>query len=296
MDLTELIGDLPPGVRLDRGATRGAVIHVDRPEGSAEVSLHGGHVLAWQPRDALPVLWLSPTSRFGPGAAIRGGIPLCFPWFGPRAGAPQHGFARTSPWTLLDVTADGPQVVVRLGLRDDPTTRALWPHPFTAVLEVAVGARLTVSLQVTNDGPGEVELTAALHTYLQVADLRTVELTGLEHAGYLDKLTGPSFVEGSPDPLRPAGPTDRVYRSSGPVVLHDPAGHRRIRVDKSGSASTVVWTPWADGARAMADVPDDAWTTMVCIEAAAVEPPVRLAPGASGTLSTTLTVEPDEAP
>ena len=166
---------LPDSVRLAPGAGGLPMLRVDGPTGWAEVYLHGAHVTAWAPRGQESVLWLSGLSRFDESTAIRGGIPVCFPWFGPLAGrpdAPRHGFARTAAWTVDGADDDGQDVTVRLALADSDATRgSAWPHPFAALCTVVVGARLTVALEVTSTGDAPVTYEEALHTYLAVADV-----------------------------------------------------------------------------------------------------------------------------
>lgn len=283
---------LPPSVRLD-GTGALPMLRVDGADGWAVVSLHGAHVTQWGPHGEPSALWLSPLSRFDERSAIRGGIPVCFPWFGPSAGhpeAPRHGFARTSLWTLDGAEDDGHDVTVRLSLHDDDRTRAsAWPHPFSAVLTVVVGARLTVSLEVTSTGDRPVAYEEALHTYLAVTDVTRTEVTGLEEIPYVDKTADGAQRPGEPRALRLTGETDRIYPGAlAPVTVLD-AGGRWTQVTKQGSASTVVWNPWRDGARATSDMDDDGWRTMVCVEAANVGPAaVHLAPGESHTLRTTI--------
>ena len=284
---------LPTSVRLD---TTGPLpmLHVDGPDGWATISLHGAHVTAWGPRGEPSALWLSSISRFDTASAIRGGIPVCFPWFGPLDGrpeAPRHGFARTAAWALAGADDDGHDVTVRLTLSDSEATRSsAWPHRFSAVCTVVVGARLTVMLEVTNPGDEAISYEEALHTYLAVADVTEAEVIGLEDVPYTDKAAGGASRPGEPGPLRVTGETDRIYTGAlRPVTVLDRAGDRWIQVGKQGSASTVVWNPWREGARATADIDDDGWTTMLCVEAADVGPAaVHLAPGERHTLTTTI--------
>jgi glucose-6-phosphate 1-epimerase len=295
---------LPPSVRLapgDGGLTR---VLVQAPAGSAEITLHGAHVVRWRPTGHDDVLFLSEHSRFTPTAAIRGGVPVCFPWFGPKADAPQapaHGFARVSPWTLEAAEETGDDVVVVLSLTDSDATRAsAWPHPFRATLRVTVGARLGLALEVHNTGSAPVTFEEALHTYLAVADARQARVTGLEGAAYLDKLGGPEPVPASGEPVRFTGETDRIYLTpghaggaggTGSTTVVDPAGGRQVTVAAEDSATTVVWNPWVDKAAALADLGDDEWTRLVCVETCNVGPAaVTLAPGAAHRMTATIGV------
>jgi glucose-6-phosphate 1-epimerase len=293
---------LPDTVRQGLGAGGLPVLRVDGPEGWAEIHLHGAHVTAWAPRGEESVLWLSAASGFRDDVAIRGGVPICFPWFGPLAGradAPRHGFARVSEWELDAAHDDGRDVTVRLRLVDSYATRAsAWPHRFEAVCTVVVGSRLSIALEVTNRDDVPVTFEEALHTYLRVADVTAVEITGLEGTAFLDKLGGPEPVAGEPGPVRVACEVDRVYLGTrAGVTVRDPGAGRSVRVGKDGSDTTVVWNPWTEGARSTADIEDDAWSTMVCVEASNVgRSTVRLEPGQSRTMSTTLALEPLPVP
>lgn len=289
---------LPGSVRLVAGAGDLPMLRVDGPEGWAEIYLHGAHVTAWGPTGSESVLWLSRSSRFDARTAIRGGIPVCFPWFGPldgRPDAPRHGFARTASWTVDGAHDDGHDVTVRLRLQDSADTRgSAWPHRFTAVCSVVVGARLSVSLEVTSTGDEDVTFEEALHTYLAVADVTAAEVTGLEGVGFVDKTAHGATVAGDRAPLRVTGEVDRIYAGAPETVtVRDLAGGRDLRVGKTGSGSTVVWNPWREGARATADLDDDGWTTMLCVEAGNVGPAaVRLGPGERHTMATTIEVVP----
>ncbi|MHB1491458.1 MAG: D-hexose-6-phosphate mutarotase [Cellulomonas sp.] len=285
---------VPDSVRLAPGAGGLPMLRVDGSAGWAEIYLHGAHVTAWAPRGQESVLWLSGLSRFDESTAIRGGIPVCFPWFGPLAGrpdAPRHGFARTAGWTFDGADDDGQDVTVRLTLSDSDATRgSAWPHPFSAVCTVVVGARLTVALEVTSTGDTPVTYEEALHTYLAVADVTAAEVTGLEGIAYLDKTAGGARVAGEDGPLRVTGEVDRIYVGAPPTVtLRDRAGARAVHVAASGSGSTVVWNPGREGARATSDLDDDGWSTMLCVEASNVGPAaVHLEPGESHTLVTSI--------
>jgi glucose-6-phosphate 1-epimerase len=289
---------LPGSVVLEPG--RGGLdrLVVTAPAGRAEIYLHGAQVTSWRPAGGDDVLFLSGSSRFTAGKAIRGGVPICFPWFGPHAtdaSAPSHGFARVLPWRLLGAREAGDDVVVELGLEDSPETRAsAWPHPFRATYRVTVGATLRLELEVTSTGTEPVTLEEALHTYLAVADVRRVVVTGLEGTDYRDKVAGGALVPGAAEPVRLTGETDRVYLGTrATTVVEDPAGARSVVVAKDGSVTTVVWNPWAEQAAAVADLGDDEWTGMVCVETANVgDGAVTLAPGETRTMTATLQVRP----
>jgi len=265
----------------------------------AEIYLHGGHVTRWQPHGAAPVLFLSRRAVYAPGAAIRGGVPLVFPWFGPhprQPRAPMHGFARSRTWRLLS-RGPGPDdgVVVELGLEDDDATRALWPFAFSLRYRVTVGSALTLALEVANTSPAPFVFETALHTYLAVGDVAAVSISGLEETSYIDKADAMTRKRHGPDPLRLTGETDRVFLGTrARCVVSDPALGRRLVVDKTGSSTTVVWNPWADRAAAIADLEPEGWRRMVCVETAnAADDALTLAPGDRHVTSATLRVEPE---
>jgi len=260
---------------------------VTAPGGTGEVYLHGGHVTAWQPIGSEPVLWMSRHAVFADGKAIRGGAPVCFPWFGPKPDdpdAPAHGLVRTRPWQPANSSADDKNVT--LALR---TAIEGWDVTLTAMF----GPSLSLTLAFTNTADTPATAEAALHTYLAVGDARQVHITGLENADYLDKTDGGKQKNQGREPIRFTAETDRVYlNTDAPCDLHDPVLRRRITVGKTGSRSTVVWNPWIDKSARMADFGDAEWVHMCCIETAAVgEHAITLAPGATHELTATLNVE-----
>ena len=271
---------------------------VTGPRAEAEIYLQGAHVTRWRPRLApAPVLFVSSRAVYAPGKAIRGGVPLIFPWFGPHAtdrSKPMHGFARSRPWRLIaaDSAPDG-SAAIELGLDDDEATRALWPHGFRARYRVRVGDTLTMALDVVNTGGGAFTFEAALHTYLAVDDVRTVSVRGLEQTPFIDKVDAMTRKRHGSEPLRLTGETDRVFLGTGArCVVEDPGHRRRLTVDKTGSASTVVWNPWAAKCAEMADMGPDDWRSMICVETAnAADDAVTVAPGGTHVMTATIGAE-----
>jgi glucose-6-phosphate 1-epimerase len=246
--------------------------------GAAQIYLHGAHLAAWQPSQARgPVLWMSAHSFFRPDKPIRGGVPICFPWFGP------HREDRTVP-----------AVNLTLQLEDDNAS-SVWPHYFHADLRLSIGRSLTLALFVDNPDSIAFSFEEALHTYFSVSNIEEVSVSGLENTEYLDKVAGSRQRQG-PNPIRFSGETDRVYLDTqAPCTIHDPGMNRRITITKHGSASTVVWNPWVQKARAMADFGDDEWPGMLCIETANVgDAAVTLRPGDSHTMTAEISVEAAE--
>lgn len=270
-------------------------VRITSAAASAEVYLHGGHVTAWRPAGAEDVIFVSAASRWEAGKPIRGGIPICFPWFGAKgddAKAPQHGFARTSEWELVAIAQDGESVVVTLALESTDATRALWPYEFRAEYRVAVGAELRLELAVTNCGGVPFRFEEALHAYFHVGDVAQMRVAGLDGVAYLDKRDGGREKLQVGDVAMTAI-TDNVYlATASALTIEDPVLKRRIAVEKRNSLTTVVWNPWSDGAKALADMGDDEWREFVCVEACNTGAAgVELAPGQEHTMSAVIRIE-----
>lgn len=250
------------------------------PEGDrAVIALHGAQVLSWKPAGGPERLYLSPEALFDGEAAIRGGVPVCWPQFNQRGPLPKHGFVRNLPWE--PVSAAGDERTIVLALRDSDATRAMWPHAFNARLEVGLtpGA-LTIGLVVENTGREAFEFTMALHTYLQVDDIETLRLHGLGGLPYWDAVTDtrpPPLPAGEALAIR--GETDRVYEAApAPLTLIDRLGRIEIAQDPT-YAQTTVWNPGAELCANLAQMPADGWRHMLCVEAAIVDTPVRVEAG-----------------
>ena len=288
---------LPDGARLEPGPGGLERLALSAPEGEAIVTLQGGHVTHFQPRGERPVLWVSAESRFEAGKPIRGGVPICFPWFGPKAGAPEaplHGFARILSWTIRAVTpeADGSLRAV-LELSAEAAARGGFPRELSLSLAVTVGRSLRMELTARNVDSAAVAFEEALHSYFAVSDVRQARIRGLEGVPYVDKTAGMARQPGASGPITIAAETDRVYLgATGTVTIEDPGWRRRIVVAKSGSSTTVVWNPWVAKAKAMPDFGDEEWSGMVCVETAnAMDDAVTLAPGGSHVMTATLEVQ-----
>ncbi|MBI5259601.1 MAG: D-hexose-6-phosphate mutarotase [Burkholderiales bacterium] len=249
------------------------------PDGAeATVLLQGGQVVSWIPAGDTERLYLSPTAVAGEGRAVRGGIPVVFPQFAQRGPLPQHGLVRTRCWQWAEGIERGGHVIGVLKLVDDDATRAIWPHRFEAELSLSLsGLRLDVELAITNTGETSFDFMAALHTYLRCDDLRRARLSGLYGARYLDTVTGTEHRQ-EIDPQTFVGEVDRIYFDvHEPVALSTALG--RMTIEAEGFEDLVVWNPGPQRAAALADLPDDDWLQMLCIEAACIGRPVRLAPG-----------------
>jgi glucose-6-phosphate 1-epimerase len=289
---------LPDGARLERGPGGLERLVLSGHEAEAIVYLQGAHVAHFQPKGTRPVLWMSSQSRFELGRAIRGGVPICFPWFGPKPGspdAPLHGFARILPFSLRAVTpqADGGLRAI-LDLPASAAAQGGFPHELSLSLAVTVGRSLRMELTVGNADAAARTFEAALHSYFAVSDVRQVRVHGLEGTAFVDKTAGMARKPGEDGPIAIAAETDRVYLGTGAAVtIEDPGWKRRVVVHKSGSATTVVWNPWVAKAKAMPDFGDDEWSGMLCVETAnAMDDAVTLAPGATHVMTATLSVLP----
>jgi glucose-6-phosphate 1-epimerase len=245
-------------------------IEVANAQATAQIYLYGAHVAHFQPHGQQPVLWMSTQSLFVPGKPIRGGVPICWPWFGPHtsdSNLPIHGFVRTRLWTLEETAtlSDGRTRVV-LALRSDDETRRFWPHEFALRYTVTVGRTLELDLRSDNPGTLPFICAEALHTYLTVGDVRQIRVGGLGGATYVDKVRkGERFTEAGDVTI--TGETDRVYLGTAAAcTIDDPLLTRRLVIAKEGSQATVVWNPWIAKAKAMADFGDDEWPGMVCVE------------------------------
>jgi glucose-6-phosphate 1-epimerase len=271
---------------------------VKTPAAEAEIYLHGAHVTGWKPRGQRPVLFVSSKSSFSVGKAIRGGIPIIFPWFGPRTdgkSGPDHGFARTMEWALerTHLRDDG-DVEITLGLAPNDSTRAFGYADFALRYRITVGSTLRLELVVHNCGNVPLVYEEALHTYFAVGDIRQVSISGLERTLFIDKTDGFKRKELGDETMQIARETDQVHLNThANCVVHDRTWDRRIVVEKTGSDSTVIWNPWTEKANAMSDMGPGEWQNMICVESAnAADNAVHLAAGASHKLSTLIRLDP----
>ena len=272
-------------------------IDVANAYATAQLYLQGGHVARFQPAGHQAVLWMSGQSLFAHGKPIRGGVPICWPWFGPHASdrsLPAHGFARTRLWTLEETAAlsDGRTRVV-LVLRSDAETLAIWPHAFVLRYTITVGTTLELDLRCDNPGDAPFTCAEALHTYLTVGDVRQIRVGGLTGTTYVDKVRqAERFTEAGDVTI--AGETDRVYLGTATTcTVTDPLLGRRLVIAKEGSQATVVWNPWIAKAKAMADFGDEEWPAMVCVETAnALDHALVIPPGGSHHLVARISAEP----
>lgn len=262
---------------------------------SAEIYLYGAQVTSWQPAGAEEVIFLSKHSHWETGRAIRGGIPVCFPWFRAKADDPQapaHGFARIREWQLDSISAkeDG-AVIVICSTESDAFTRRWLPHEFRLEYRIIVGTTLHLELNARNIGATPLRFEEALHTYFRVGHVQSVRVLGLDGVSYLDNTDGNREKIQTGD-LVISATTDNAYLNthSSPELI-DPALRRTIRTDKENSATTVIWNPWQQGAATLSDLGGDEWQRMVCVEASNIlGSTISLAPGEEHTMRATLSI------
>ena len=286
--------NLPDGVTLTQGRGGLDVLQVRTPAAECDVHLHGGHVTHFKPAGEEPVLFLSERAVFDGKKAIRGGIPICFPWFADRAGHPDdpaHGFARTAKWTLDAARAEGDVMLVSLMLRhdDDPAFGRLWPHPFEAHVQIRVGRTLDVRFSTRNVGDAPMTYEVALHTYLAVADVRRVALKGFDGATYHSKVEGVTKRQDGEPAID--GEIDRIYEGqAGTIEVRDPGMNRTIVVGTNES-NVVLWNPHVEKAARMSDFGDDEWPRMLCVESGRIgDHAVTAGPGEWRVTGTSLEV------
>jgi len=275
--------EIPDTAKLEEGNGRLPKVRITAPESAGEMYLHGAHVTSWKPAGAAEVLFVSAQSKWENGHAIRGGIPVCFPWFGGKAddpNAPAHGFVRTKAWRLESIAQVGGAVTVSMFTESNEDTKRCWPVEFRLVHRVTFGFELNLELVVTNTGKTPLRFEEALHAYHRVGNIENTRLLGLDAVHYFDK-TDSHRKKIQHGEIAITSETDRVYlNTADEITLEDPVLHRRTRFTKENSLTTVVWNPWVEKARSLSDFADDEWRQMICIETSNVSDfAVELAPG-----------------
>ena len=278
------------------GAGDMPTIRLSNEYGEAEIMLHGAHVISYTPAGAVPVLWMSQKSMFEVNEPIRGGIPVCWPWFGPDPAGKfgGHGFARVSEWRVIEaIQSPAGKSSVTLELTEKDVDEKFAPQPFKLQLTVTLGTALMAALKIFNTSDKVLNYSGALHSYFNVADSSVIQVEGLNDCAYADKVLNVEAVQSGNVVIDRE--IDRVYcGTSGIVRIIDPVLKRTIRIAKSGSTSTVVWNPWVEKSQRMADFGDEEYHTMVCVEAAnaaAAGDDRSLIPGAMAELRQIISVE-----
>lgn len=274
-------------------------IKIDNEKASAVVSIYAGQILSFQPaNDSHNLMFLSEAAYYQAGKAIKGGVPICWPWFGPDPegrGRPTHGFARNRFWSVAGtgITADG-DTTVTLGLTDTPETRAIWPHSFKLSLKITIGESLNLELITHNTDTQPFFITQALHAYFKVGHITQVSVLGLGGLEYVDKAdhaalklqTGAVTIDAE---------VDRIYRKApNELVIDDITLDHRIRITSTGSNTAVVWNPWAEISAEMGDLKDDDYEHFLCVETANADVDgVQVAPDSEFRLAANYSIEHD---
>ena len=265
---------------------------------SAHIALYGAQILSYKPLEQPDVLWVSDHSHFKVGKAIRGGIPVCFPWFGPHQTdktKPQHGFARTSNWQVQAVKqlTDG-ATDIQLILEQSVDTLKLWPFSFRAMINFIVSDTLQVTLRVTNTGTTSFQYSDALHTYFNISDIAAVKLDGFDNSPYYEAFGDQLFQQANTSLHSDIENNRRYIQHSGEAIITDPGYNRKIRIGKTGSKVTVVWNPGPITSKNFNDMRPDGYKNFICIEPAnayAGIDMVNLASGEDFSISTTIKID-----
>ncbi|QQL46210.1 D-hexose-6-phosphate mutarotase [Sulfuriroseicoccus oceanibius] len=283
-----------PHITIEELAPDYPVIHVSNPQATASIALHGAHLISYQPSGQDPVIFTSRDAVFREGKAIRGGVPICWPWFSAHRdagnGYPSHGLARTSFWQLEQIECGADTTTLVLSFTTDGSD-ASWPYACKATLTITVGSTLAISLRSDNLSDSAIEISEALHSYFQVGMADQTEVIGLQGCDYVFSLSD-TEVKSQDAPIVINEAIDRVYHSEATIEIADRSNQRTIIVEKHNSQTTVVWNPGAEAAAAMGDLANDEYHHFVCVEPANAWPNrMTLAPGTSHTSSMTVSVK-----
>jgi len=257
------------------------IIVIDTAFCQAAISLQGAQLLLWQPAtQKLPVLWLSELSAFKTGVPIRGGVPLCWPWFTDKGGQPHHGIARILPWQVEDIYSRPRSVQLTLSLSDTPESRARWDHHFYLALTFSFTDNLC---ELTLTQQGEFSVTPVLHSYFYTKDVNRLAIDGLGAEG-VDTLD--NMEKSWSAPFAFDGETAVIFTSpESKSVIYDAAGARHITITHFNHSDVVAWNPGPEQSRAIIDIADDSWHRFACVETARVSRPLTCSwqkPGAIG--------------
>lgn len=276
---------LPESIRLSESSPSYPIYEINHPTCVARVALHGAQVMSWRPADEDEVLYLSPEAVMKEGKAMRGGVPICWPWFNAHPTNPEmpsHGIARTRFWKLVSASENDQGVEMGFEMTD-----GIW----NAALTLKIGEALEVILETRNPNEIPIVVSGALHPYFAVSDIEQVRIVNLEGADYLDTVGEPIQRKQKGD-LTFKSEVDSIYDSSNSVLLVDDLSGRTLLIEKNGSPSTVIWNPWAEKSAALGDLPDDAYQKFCCIETAiANDKAVIVMPESCYVLSTRISIE-----
>ena len=286
-------------IRFKAGKGDVPVVEIQNQQANAVISLQGAHLLSWTPKGEEEVIWLSEDALFAPGKSVRGGIPVCWPWFGAHTGHPSypaHGFARTALWRVINaqqLPSGETKITFKLETRQmGENIQQMWPQSTTVEYMLTVGKTLALELTTFNNSDQSITIGQALHTYFNVGDVSNTTVHGLEGKDYLDKpddfkrktQVGPITIEEE---------VDRIYLQTADDIIIDNK-KRRIIIKKQGSQSTVVWNPWGNVAEKMGDLGKDGYLKMLCVESAnAAEDTLTITAGSSHKLQVNYELKSD---
>lgn len=274
-------------------------LEIDNKVSTGKIALQGGHIMAWQPKFLdQPVLWLSSKARYTEGRSIRGGVPICWPWFGNHptdSSLCPHGFARVIPWKVMEIdeTAAG-YTRITLAMQETEETKRQLSYPFELQMTITMGRRLKIDLSTTNKADHPFVIGEAFHTYLNISDLENIKITGMEDTVCADKLLGYQRNVEHNALTFDGTEFDRVFLNhNADCSVYDEGYNRIIHIAKSGSDTTVVWNPGAEKAASMSDMADnEEWRKMICVETTnALDNMVVINPQKTHTLSTEYLIE-----
>ena len=238
----------------------------------AAFALHGAHLVHFQIKGQPPLIYTSSDAIYSSDKAIRGGVPICWPWFGStvetkQKNLPSHGFARTSKWQLNTASENEQGVDIEFLFTSNSDTKSLWDNDFQVILSAQLTDQIKLTLTTKNTGDRAFNYRGALHSYLYIGDINQFSVNGLANT-YSDSLDH-GVIKNTPQPAYKAGPIDAIFAvNKGDIVLEDKANQRNITIHNQGNDSVVVWNPWKEGAKAFVDMPDDGYKKMFCIESA----------------------------
>lgn len=246
---------------------------------SLAFSTQGAHVFNWQPLSSThPVLFCSEKAIFEKGKSIRGGIPVCWPWFGPKEGLMQHGFARTSEWSVLEDAEQNGIKKLSLNLKDSVSSLLIWKHKFSLTLNITVDdTKLDMELITKNTDNEPFEISQALHTYFYIDDIKAIYIDGLDDVSFIDKVDQ-QIVKTQNGMVTVTKETDRIYLSSSPVILNDEKLNRAIHMQGDGISSWVIWNPWEEKVKSINDMDNEEYKKFICIEAANADQTITIQP------------------
>lgn len=300
MDIQQLNRDFGIANQLEIISGQGGLpmIKIDNGSAKALISVHGGQVLSFQPKDHdEDILFLSEQSDYAEGMAIRGGIPVCWPWFGPDPKGlqrPDHGFVRNHIWQIAKTEAIS-ETETKVSLRFDDSTKKenSWPEPFMLMLDISVGPSLQLKLTTFNTGDKPFSITQVFHSYFQIGHIKHTKILGLEDCEYFDKLD--QGAQKSQDgAITVSSEVDRVYTNAGKdLIIVDPVLNRRIRINSPDTTTAVVWNPWSKTTRKMPDLADTAYQQFICVEVGNVASDViEIQPGGQHSLQADFSLLP----